>query len=238
MTSLTVLHPDLVLQSLLDKGIRRDKEEKLRRLHELCSLEYARHSPGARNLSLANMSRIAESLGLFKARTIYNKQSEDYATLIKAWETYNGPPVAKPAKNAKEKTEKYDFLSKIDDLAVRNLCLLGLIQRDKLKVELDLVKSATQITVDMRPLGAEIAKGTKNVAVIETAAQITDSERTALLAALDSHALAQRKWTIGDTGEVADERGRFIFQPGFATAIQKVLGLPPGKKAALPYKTD
>ena len=70
----TDVHPDEVLKAILDKGNRRDKEEKLRKIHELCSLEYSRHSQGARDLSIANMARVAESHGLFKARTIYNKQ--------------------------------------------------------------------------------------------------------------------------------------------------------------------
>jgi predicted DNA binding protein len=229
MTQLTVLHPDQVLKALLDKGVRSDKEEKLHKLQELCAHEYGRYSSGARDFSISNMSRIAESHGLFKARTIYNKQSEDYAILIKAWEAYNGPVVAKPAKIAKGKIEKYEFLNKIDDPVVRNLCLMGLIQRDKFKAELDLLKSNTQITVDMRPLGAEITKGSMNVAVIETLAQLTDSERTALKTALDRNALEKRNWTIGVAGEVIDDRGRFIFQPGFVTALQKVLGFSLGK---------
>ena len=94
----TDVHPDEVLKAILDKGNRRDKEEKLRKIHELCSLEYSRHSQGARDLSIANMARVAESHGLFKARTIYNKQSEDYAALIKAWEAYNGPKPSKAVK--------------------------------------------------------------------------------------------------------------------------------------------
>lgn len=221
--TINIVHPDQVLKAILDKGNRRDKEAKLRKLHELCSIEYSRHSQGARDLSIANMARVAESHGLFKARTIYNTQSEDYALLIKAWEAYNGPKESKVIKEQLSSPEKHAFLKKIEDPAIRSLCQMALIERDKLRTELNMLKSQTQVIVDMRPLGAEIVKGGA-VAVIEMAAQLNDSERRALTAAIDPKALAQRNWRVGDTGEILDERDRFIFNPGFATAIAKVLG--------------
>lgn len=224
MPNETSVHPDEVLTAILAKGNRRDKEEKLRKLHQLCFDEYSRHSQEARDLSLANMARTAESHGLFKSRTIYNKQSEDYVALIRAWEAYNGPKASKVRKKQLSPVEKYAFLKKIDDPAIRSLCHMALIERDKIRVELNMLKSITVIPIDMRPLGAEIVKGSTNVAIIESAAQLTDSERKALTAAIDPRNLAQRKWRLGDTGEVLDERQRFIFNPGFATAIIKILG--------------
>lgn len=222
MTSGT--HPDEVLKAILAKGNRRDKVEKLTKLHELCSQEYSRNSQGARDLSIANMARLAESHGLFKSRTIYNKPSEDYSALIKAWATYNGPKLSKLIKVQLTSQHKYAFLKKIEDPAIRSICHMSMIERDKIRDELNMLKSVYVATIDNRTLGAEIAKGSTNVAIIETAAQLTDSERTALTEAIDSKKLAQHKLRLGDTGEVLDERGRFIFKPGFATAIDKVLG--------------
>ncbi len=224
MSNTGAVHPDEVLAAIIAKGNRRDKEEKLRKLHQLCSVEYSRHSQEVRDLSIANMARTAESHGLFKSRTIYNKQSEDYVALIKAWEAYNGPKAFKENKKQLLPSERYAFLKKIDDPAVRGLCHMALIERDKLRVELNMLKSITVVPIDMRPLGAEIAKGASNVAIIEPVAQLTDSERRALTAAIDPKNLAQRKWRLGDTGEVMDERERFVFNPGFATAIKKILG--------------
>lgn len=223
MTNETFLHPDEVLKAILAKGNRKDKEDKLRKLHELCSLEYNRHSQGARNLSLSNMARLAESHGLFKARVIYNAQSEDYASLIKAWDAYNGPKQSKVVKTQLTSPGKYAFLKKIEDPAIRGLCQMALIERDKLRAELNMLKAKTQVIVDMRPLGATIEKGSTNIAVIQPAAQLTDSERNALGAAIDPTILAQRKWRIGDAGEILDERGRFVFNPGFATGIVRIL---------------
>lgn len=150
----TDVHPDEVLKAILDKGNRRDKEEKLRKIHELCSLEYSRHSQGARDLSIANMARVAESHGLFKARTIYNKQSEDYAALIKAWEAYNGPKPSKAVKAQLAPADKHAFLKKIEDPAVRSLCQMAIIERDKIRAELNMLKSVTVVPIDMRPLGS------------------------------------------------------------------------------------
>ncbi len=218
-------HPDEVLKAIIAKGNRSDKVEKLQKLHELCSQEYSRNSQGGRDLSIANMARIADSHGLFKARTIYNKASEDYSALIKAWETYNGPKHSKLIKVQQRASEdKYAYLKKIEDPAIRSLCQMAIAERDKLRKELNLLKSNYVVPIDNRPLGAEIVKGSTNVAIIETAAQLTDSERTALTEAIDSKWLAQHKLRLGDTGEIIDERERFIFKPGFATAIGKVLG--------------
>lgn len=217
-------HPDEVLNALLAKGHRRDKEAKLRKLHELCAIEYSRRSPGARDLSVANMSKVAEKHGLFKARAIYNEQSRDYATVIKAWGAHNGPQRAKDAKAPSEPKAKYLFLERIEDPAIRSLCRMALIERDKMRAELNLLKSKTEVVVDMRPLGTEATWGSRDLAAIEPAEQLTDSERKALSAAIDPDVLAKRKLRIGDTGEVIDERGRFVFAPGFATAIAKVLG--------------
>ncbi|MFO1397878.1 MAG: gamma-mobile-trio protein GmtX [Burkholderiales bacterium] len=224
MTESTVVHPDVVLQELLKRGNRSDKEAKLRKLNELCSTEYNRHNKGARDLSVANISRVAESHGLFKARTIYNKQSQDYAALIKAWEAYNGPKDSKRAKDRAASSDKLSFLLTIEDAAVRSLCQIAFSERDKLRAELNMLKSRTEVVVDMRPLGAGVAEGKSSVAVVELAARLTDSERKSLVAAIDVNTLAKRKWRLGKSGEVLDERDRFIFNPGFATGISKILG--------------
>lgn len=219
----SIVHPDIVLQALLAKGNRRDKEKKLQKLHEICSHEYNQHSQGARDLSVANISKLAESHGLFKARTIYNIQSSDYVELINSWSAYNGPKNSQLNKKPSGAKEKYEFLKKIEDPSVRSLCHFALIERDKLKAELNLLKSQTQVIVDMRPLGTEIIREAENVAVIEGLAALTESERSALANSIDPKHLEQRKWTIGSTGEILDEKNRFVFRPGYATAISKII---------------
>lgn len=216
-------HPDELLKALVSKQSRRDKREKLVKLHDLCAAEYRRHSQGARDLSLANMSKIAESNGLFTARTIYNVQSADYVTLIKAWDAYNGPKQARPGRVETHGIEKYAFLKKIEDPAVRSLCQIAFAERDKLKGEVNLLKSKTVISVDMRPLAGQARTTSVEIASNSSAPALTDSERDALNAAIDRTRLEAKGWRLGETGEVLDERGRFVFNPGFATGITKLL---------------
>lgn len=223
MTTSDSVKPEDVLAALLAKGVRRDKAEKLYKLHDLCTLEHGRRQ-GLRDLSLSNMSKVAESHGLFKARTIYNVQSEDYRILINAWCAFDGPNDSHKIRKQSRPAEKYAFLQKIEDPAIRSLCHLSFIERDKIQAELNMLKSKVEVVVDMRPLGATIVKGACNVAVVELDAQLTDSERKALLSAIDSKSLSDRQWRLGKTGEILDRHDRFVFLPGFATAITKILG--------------
>lgn len=229
MTAIVTVHPDVVLKSLLDKGCRSDKEAKLRKVHELCLIEYKRNSQGARDLSIAHMSRVAENHGLFKARTIYNKPSEDYATLINAWSAYNGPKESKLVKDQLTPAGKHDFLKVIEDPALRTLCQIAFNERDKLRAELNMVKAKVKVVVDMRPTGVEIRNEIEGTAVSRPLVHLTDSERSALASALDPKALDRQRWRIGSTGEILDSRGRFVFSPGFATAIEKILDGCPSK---------
>lgn len=223
MTADTV-HPDAVLRALLEKRHRRDKEEKLRKLHECCAHEYERHSQGARDFSIANISRLAEHAGLFKARTIYNAQSKDYVTLIQAWNAYNGP-VKNKLSVAAAPGAKYSFLDRIEDPAVRSLCQMAIDERDRLQAEINLLKSKTILSIDMRPTAAKVAgPDFKNLA---ESVDLTESERESLISAIDRTSLARRRWRVGKVGEVLDENNRMVFPPGFATAIAKILEIKP-----------
>jgi hypothetical protein len=217
------VHPDEVFRSLVERCSRRDKKDNLARLHEICRLEYSSHASGSRDLSLASIGRAAEIAGLFKARAIYNRQSQDYRSIVESWAGYSGPKVAKVTKPDNLEKDRYAFLDKIADPAVRVLCRTAIAERDRLKNELQLVKSNAEVVIDMRPLGAKVARGATNVALVEVAAQLTDSERSALVQAINPVAIADRRWRIGDVGDILDEHGRFVFFPGFVTAIRKVL---------------
>ena len=110
--------------------------------------------------------------------------------------------------------EKYDFVLKIEDPAIRTLVQLALTQRDKLKVQLDTLKSQANITLDLRPLGTFPVKGSKP-STIERPAQLTESERGALLQAISPEFIQSQNWHIGESGEVRASNGRFVFDPRF-----------------------
>ena len=63
------------------------------------------------------------------------------------------------------------------------------------------------------------------VAVVELSAQLTPSEREALEKAVSPDYLEDRGLKEGSHGEIVNERGRTIFEVGFAWAIRRVLGV-------------
>lgn len=216
--------PDAVLEALLSKKIRADKSKRLKKLHELCKAEYSKYSQGARDLSLAHMSRIAESHNLFKARAIYNKQSEDYVALINAWAVYSGPQKSvSPANDSQSKGRYEAMIDRISDPAVKSFMRIKLAERDRLEAEINLLKSKANLTIDMRPSGAQGSRGQNNLES-KTGIELTDSERHALEHLISNETMTRHRWMIGDAGEVLDSHGRFVFHPGLVWAIKKVLG--------------
>lgn len=216
-------HPDVVLEALLSKKNRADKNERLNKLHDLCKTEYSKYSQGARDLSLAHMSRLAESHGLFKARAIYNKQSEDYVALINAWATYGGAKKSAPPTKESHSKGKYDaMIERIADPAVKSFMRIKLAERDRLEAEVNLLKSQSKLTIDMRPVGANESHG-RNNPEDESKVKLTDSERHALEHLVSNQTMVRHKWMIGEAGEVLDSNGRFVFQPGLVWAIHKIL---------------
>jgi hypothetical protein len=219
MNSTTDIHPDAVLESLLAKGGRAQRRANLANMHELCRKQ---HEVGSREFSLAAIGRLAEADGIMKGRALYNAQSADYVALIEAWAAYAGPAAPKPPKTL----ASHEYLLRIEDPAIRSIMQAIIAERDKLKAQLNVLKANTQVTVDRRPLGATVSFTPRSqpVAVLSMAAQLTPSEREALQEAVSADYLEERGLREGSHGEILNERGRTVFDVGFARAIRKVLG--------------
>ena len=219
MSGATDIHPDAVLESLLVKGGRSHRKANLAKMHELCRKQ---HEAGARDFSLPAIGRLAEAEGIMKGRALYNIQSADYKALIEAWAAYAGPPAPKPPKTL----ASHDYLMRIEDPAIRSIMQAIIAERDKLKAQLNVLKANTQVTVDRRPLGATLssAPGAQPVAVLALSAQLAPSEREALQKAVTADYLEERGLREGSHGEILNDRGRMLFEVGFARAIRKVLG--------------
>lgn len=212
---MSVVHPEEILEAILAKGCRRDKADKLRKLHELCMAEYNRHSQGARDLSIAHIARLAESNNLLKLKTMWNAQSADYVSLIKAWEAFNGPKASLASKQKRVSAGKYDFLEKIEDLAVRSMCELVIAERDRLRAELNMLKGTTTWSVDLRPKTSAARQDDFDL--------LTESEISALTKAIDPKTLSARDWSSTSSGGVVDVRGKPIYDPGYVTGIEKII---------------
>lgn len=219
MTQLTTVHPDAVLTALLDKGGRSQRLQNLRSIHEICRKQ---HQAGGRDFSTAAMGKLCEAAGVLKGRALYNAQSSDYRALIEAWAFYAGPALPKPPKVL----ASHEYLLRIEDPAIRSLMQAVIVERDKLKAQLNTLKANTKVVVDRRPLGGQVvtARGTLPQVVMTPSDQLTDSERQALRQAISADFLERRGWREAAHGEIVTDKGRTIFDPGFATAVRKLLG--------------
>jgi len=220
MNRTTDIRPDAVLESLLAKGGRSNRRANLAAMHELCR---RRHEAGSRDFSLSAIGRVAEANGILKGRALYNAQSADYRTLIETWAAYAGPPAPKPTKTL----ASHEYLMRIADPAIRSIMQAIIAERDRLKAQLNVLKANTQVTVDRRPLGASVmaSSDSRPVAVLAMAAQLTPSEREALQKSVSVDYLEARGLREGSHGEIVNERGRTVFEVGFARAIRKLLGI-------------
>lgn len=213
-----VPHPDDVLAALLQGCTREQKRENLRGLHDLCAAQHA----GSKDFSFPVIGKLWEATGGIKARALYNAPSEDYRTLIQAWEKHSGPVevrVAEPRTKA-----SHDFIARIDDPAIRALVQGALIERDKLQAEVNLLKSLTQLNLDRSPaLPGPAPLAAPLLAPAASAPELKPSEREALERAVSPEFLSDQGWTEGRSGEVLNDKGRRLFEPGFTRAIRKVL---------------
>jgi hypothetical protein len=219
MNGSTNIHPHAVLESLLTKGGRSNRLANLRKMYELCRKQ---HESGSREFSLPAIGRLAEAEGIMKGRALYNAQSADYRTLIETWAAYAGPSTPRPARTL----ASHEYLMRIEDPAIRSIMQAIIVERDKLKAQVNVLKANVQVTVDRRPLGADIsvAPGAQPVTVLTMAAQLTPSEQEALQKAVSADYLEERGLREGSHGEIKNQTGRIIFEIGFGRAVRKILG--------------
>jgi len=208
MVSEQAIHPDVLLADLISKGGRPVKLRNLQAIHELCRAQY---EAGSRDFSIATIGKLCERDGLLTARGLYNAPLADYRALIGGWAAYAGPPIPKPVKQLASE----DYLSRIDDPAIRAIVQGVIAERNKLKAQLNTLKANTTIVVDRRPMPAAGVQGLSPV--------FTDSERKALAKAVSAEFLESQGWREVDFGEVVNAKGRTVFDPGFASAVRKLV---------------
>lgn len=209
MTRIDVIHPDVLLAELISKGGRPLRLRNLNLIHEICRSQY---DAGSRDISISSIGKLCETAGILKARGLYNAPLADYRKLILCWSEFTGTPVKKPVKELASE----EYINRIDDPAIRAMVQRAIAERNKLRAQINTIKSNTKIIIDRRPARAGIES--------ELKPNLTNSERTALTKAISQKFLDGNNWREVDLGEIVNSRGMTVFDPGFATAIRKIVG--------------
>lgn len=210
--------PQALLTELLGRKTRPEREKNLNLIHQICKVQHET----SRDFSIATVGKLCEAAGGLKARALYNAASSDYRALIEAWRENSAAPKSKS--NERLSTELSSFerhLLRVDDPALRSLLQRVYVDRNKLRAELNMLKSMTVLQIDQRP-SARPPSSTGAMQVL-TGVELTESERLALLRALSAEFLSEEGWREGPHGEILNGSGRKVFDIGFTRAIRKVL---------------
>jgi hypothetical protein len=105
----------------------------------------------------------------------------------------------------------------------------AIAERDRLRAEINMLKSTTVGDVDMRPLGAQVRSDPTGgpTVILMPEAQLFSHEREALQDAISPELLTREEWSEGPDGELYNHAKRPIYKRGYASAIRKILGLEP-----------
>lgn len=217
---MSTIHPDEVLNTLKSEA-RPQKQRNLNIVHAVCR---ELHGLGSRDFSLATVGRLSEDRNGMSRNALYNKTSEDFRTLIGAWDNFAGKTTRKQAASFKPLAED-DLLRRIDDPALRSL-LGGIVaERNRLRGEINLLRANANVVIDRRTLPGQVRVMPEGqvMQVLPALAHLTDSETAALRKAISPAFLHQEGWHEGPEGQIINAKGRTLFDVGFTKGINKLL---------------
>lgn len=215
MSSPDPVHPDVVLEALLGKARRSTRTERLLKLQKICRAQY----DGSKDFSKPTIGKLCELASIFKARVIYNAGSEDYRALLEAWQKFSGSSGVKVSKPATESFQP--LLGQIDNLVVRALVQGILVERNRLRGELNILKSLTVLQIDCRPNPPQQPASSEQN--FSTPLKLLDYELAAISRATSSQFIEDQAWKKGQNGEILSESGRVIFDVGYLGGLAKIL---------------
>jgi hypothetical protein len=213
-------HPDTVLENLISTQHGKKKVVSLKRLHTICRHQYA---SGSNDFSIGTISRICAKNGLFSEKTLFNSTSSDYRTLIESWSVFAGDSRPK----AGYEIHIDSFYSKISDPVLRSVIQSLEHERNKLKAQVNTLKSSIVIGLDLKDTSFSLAlKNSRFQGTRKSGSQVlslTTSEIEALEYVVSKSFLEENNLTETEYGELQNENGRTVLRTGFTIAIRKVL---------------
>lgn len=226
MTPNSPIHPDTVREAIAATAVHPAKRRNLDLIHQVCQ---ERQKTGSKDFSLRSIGEAVEARGGLTAKALSNPQSLDYRHLIEAWRTYSGSGAQKMA----AEDDSADRLTRnIGDAATRIVVMQLMRERDKLRGEVNILKSQTKLVIDKRPTSppTEVPltpDGTMTLQVPAVPA-LNALERESLAHAVSSELFRAEGWSEEKNGRVVRDLGggrtRTVFKPGFTTAVRKLLG--------------
>lgn len=213
-------HPDTVLENLINAQHGKKKVASLKRLHTICRHQYA---SGSNDFSISTVGRLCAKNGLFNEKTLYNSTSIDYKTLIEAWRAFAGE--TRPNNNIEITVDK--FYSRISDPALRSVIQSLEHERNKLKAQINILKSSIVIGLDLKDSHFGLALKNSRFQLDQKSGHLplslTASEIEALEYVVSKRFQEDNNLIETEFGELQSINGRVVFQTGFTVAIRKVL---------------
>lgn len=204
--------PEIVFDELkLGAGTRTMRN--LEKIHEACR---EIHQTGRKDFSLAAVGRKSEACGGPSAGTLYTAAGKPFRALIAAWAQHAG--IASDKEND-PRTED-DWLRRMPDPADRALIGMMIAERNRLRHEVNLLKSKAAIVVDRRTAAAA---GRDVIEILSPPTALVLTEREALAKILSEKWIEEHGLKIGSHGSLLNERGRELFPIGFVPGLRKLL---------------
>jgi hypothetical protein len=98
-------------------------------------------------------------------------------------------------------------------------------ERNRLRGEVNLLRANANVVIDRRTLPGRVHVMPEGqvMQVLSPLANLTESEIAALRNAISPDFLRQEGWREGPDGQIANAKGRTLFDIGFANAVRKLL---------------
>lgn len=224
----TQIHPDEVLDNLKATCGNKRSKDNLEILHEVCRRQKEGHSTDFTLPTIGRLSSSAGGPGYTSIRTS-DKSGQRFQQLITAWANYTDGVTSQSKRENKEKNRLptlADLLQKAGVDAVL-VALVGRLEVEHRKAvnAVNLAKSQGEVVIDRRKIAHQVDPSATTEVLPATT--LTDMEKKALQAALSADFLDGEGWTMDKSGRIKNDKGRTIFQAGFATALKKMTAQAP-----------